>query len=325
MPQPTLYIMTTASAEKGWGHLSRCINIYHSAKTHYQVYFILRDTDPQGLARAQQNNVNIIDEPDFSRLTCAAGDAVLIDNYAFGKDQLNSIKKRGFITIEINDIPQDAKGADVLINHTPGILQQSFPHLETRLYLLGESYLLINPLFYEVTPTTDRPDNTILVLIGATDPLGITQHIIRAARHDNRQYHFLRGAGNAAVEETREPDHLHFHSGLNQAAVRDLMLTCRSVITTASTSALEAICCGCAVFAGTTADNQLVLAEHLSASNLICNLGNIRDRNWEDILPLITEKSAAELVSNTADFRQSVRNNKLDDFFSRLSRGNLWT
>lgn len=324
MRRPSLYIITTASQEQGWGHLSRCINLCSLATPYFEVSFILRKTDQNALNKAKANNLIIINEDDFKIKEAATGDAVIIDDYSFQKSELHNLKKRGFLTIEINDIPEQAIGADILINHTPGISPALFSNNDNKLFLLGPAYLLINPVFYLNQDSSSRIKQSILVMIGATDPFGITQKIINAALNENRQFHFVTGNPEILNKINPRSSHFHFHSNLAPKEVMKLMHTCEAVITTASTSALEAICCGCAVFAGTIAKNQYLLAQQLDKLNMVHNLGDLRTADWGEKLNCISSHTINKLLTRTVQFREDVCENKISALFEKIMKGNLW-
>lgn len=247
---------------------------------------------------------------------------ILIDDYSITSEFILQLKNKGFTTIEINDLPWESKGCDILINQTPGVHLSDFEIKLNKKYFLGVDYLLLRQEFMnKISCEANKNPNSILVMMGGTDPLKIMRKVGEAIeKHPNQfEFTFIQGTktNDSEYYEYLQNNVHGFRYFINVSAenLSLMMLESEFAIVTASTSSLEALLCKCIPITGIIAENQKFLNSQLEKLNLSINLGNLENVHWDSFFAKLPNLETNKLTSEIEKFHKEINIEKFKSIF----------
>lgn len=113
----------------------------------------------------------ITDESDLDKLL-SRRDLLIVDHYEIDEEWRVRYQSAVQTLIVINDIPGKIYGADVIINHCPGINQEKYSTPKETKFLLGLKYAILRPEFleYALNENPGTHGEGIFICFGAADP-----------------------------------------------------------------------------------------------------------------------------------------------------------
>jgi len=194
-PPGTLMIRADSGAERGRGHVMRCLAIAQSWQdAGGDVFFVLHDSGLEQRLRSEAMGVAVI-----STLPGSAEDAkqvielgrernakwLALDGYCFNEAYQLAVKQSGLRLLVLDDLG-DVKRyyADFILNHNPHGESITYPRVEpyTRL-LRGSEYALLRREFkVDRNCRMDVPAvaRRLLITMGASDELNVTERVMQA-------------------------------------------------------------------------------------------------------------------------------------------------
>jgi spore coat polysaccharide biosynthesis predicted glycosyltransferase SpsG len=145
----TLWILTAASPQLGFGHLRRCLVIAEALRDYCLPVFVLDPDDCWSKAHLEDQNFSFFSdggEKAWEFLTSPA--AILIDSrLSIGLDRLiGTAKSRRIPVISIHDLGLNMLPSDQAIDGSIVPLNPELKHPETK-YFTGADYMVLDPIY----------------------------------------------------------------------------------------------------------------------------------------------------------------------------------
>lgn len=325
LPTKKLYILTGGNANVGMGHITRCLNIISKITDLFQdIYLVLQEPDKV----PNQPNLSIITTIDpygFILQHAYENDFVLIDKYNIDKEFVNNLRRKKIISVEVNDIPQDALGCDRLINHTPGIEIKDFPHLPETTFFVGADYLLLREPFINAlhhTAPVKEPYGIVLGF-GSTDPLQLNPKVALAAlRVTDETVHIITSDSNTHIQAllnmAESESRISLHVNIGPEKMIQLIRNTKGCFFPASTMALEAMCCGTALVVGWFVENQSILAQKSAQLGLAINMGNLANANFATCIDNLLKIDRSNMAKKQHDLLDRANASQIREPFKDL-------
>jgi spore coat polysaccharide biosynthesis predicted glycosyltransferase SpsG len=314
-PLKKAWIRTDGDRNIGFGHLLRCQAIANYLPTftflvsESSVPFVPNDI-PYRLV-----------EPDFSVQSAlklatflAPGDLLIIDSYLATSEYVKTIRSLGFKTLQINDLPQDALPANVVLNHCPGLSMSDFSISPGTNYWLGLEYRLLRPDFQKPASINPHKKNPHLFLcFGGTDGGTLIHRALDWASNLSPDFRVSAVVANTQMHAYSLFPGLSLHANLNASQMKSIMADCSLAWVPASTLALECLLLGLPIITGLTADNQAFLHRGLLDFPAVASIGHWDAANSNELIRL-----SLSLVHQTTVDRNIPNQNLLSNQLLKL-------
>lgn len=221
-------------------------------------------------------------------------DVVVLDGYDFEADYQHRLRVSGCGLVYIDDLRAWPVVADVLINHSPGVVESDYQTEAVTSFLLGPAFSLLRQPFLKGAALPQKPTtiDSALVCFGGADPLRLTIRTLGALQHLpklRRLGILLGGAFGDAVELEKlaasAPEvTTTIYRNVPATTLVGLMREYAVVLVPASTVLIEALVLGCPAITGYYADNQQALATYVHAQRQAFSVGNFADLGHADLL-----------------------------------------
>lgn len=214
-------------------------------------------------------------------------DVLVLDGYEFDEAYQQRLRQSSCGLVYVDDLRAWPVVADILINHSPGVLPADYQYFADTQLLLGPAFSLLRPPFLVAAalPATPAGLTSALLCFGGADPLRLTQRTLAAllAVPYLRQLSVVVGSafGDMAALEALAAQpataHLSLHHNVDAATLVGLLRAHEVVVVPASTVLIEALVLGRPVLTGYYADNQRALAGYVHAHRQAFSVGNFAD------------------------------------------------
>lgn len=266
----------------GRGHLSRTIAVAEMFRENFEITFIIiadnKDyCEPllQGWVAAYINSDQTIDtllKPD---------DVIWLDGYHFNKAWVSELKKKVKLVVEINDLPEDAYGADVIVNHCPGISEDQYTGIDALKILTGLNYAMLRPAFLEIAKQTAQAvtgGDGVFVCFGGADPYRIGYHFVDLLLNQGFKDRIYLVTPDASIHfnDRENGRNVKVFSNLNQEEMTFYMKESRVVVVPSSTLSFEAIALRKPVYTVYYVDNQQYIYSGMVKEQLAYGAGQIK-------------------------------------------------
>lgn len=221
-------------------------------------------------------------------------DVLLLDGYHFEADYQRRLRASGCGLVYIDDLRAWPVVADVLINHSPGVMATDYQMAATPTLMLGPAFSLLRRPFLENAALSQAPApaNSALVCFGGADPLRLTIRTLRVllALPHLRRLGVLLGSAfgdTAALEQLPLPAQsplITIYRNVDANRLVELLQDYDLAIVPASTVLIEALVLGRPALTGYYADNQRALATYVHAHQQAFSVGNFADLSDADLL-----------------------------------------
>ena len=282
------WIRTDGDRNIGFGHMVRCQAL---AAFLPKFTFLVSEPSvpfvPDGIPFMVVASDFSVLEAEKQSLMFESGDLLIIDSYLATADYVRSLRQGGIKTIQINDLPQDALPANVVINHCPGLSLSDFPALPETEFWLGLEYRLLRPDFQQpasIDPLKKAPH--LFMCFGGTDGGRLVQNALDWASQLGPAYRVSAVVSNTQSYIGSLFPGLTLHSNLSASEMRSLMAECSLAWVPASTLSLECLVSGLPMIIGITAENQRFLHRGLMEFPSVASIGQWVKLNPNDLLTL---------------------------------------
>ncbi|MGL6446458.1 hypothetical protein ACSZNO_07730 [Aeromonas veronii] len=264
---------TEGDKQRGLGHLSRC----HSYATAWEklggkVQWVI---DGDSIAHQFINGNNVVwKQWQFEKITISLNmDIAIIDSYTASVTQLKKLSSFFKITAYVDDTFRVKYPKGLVIHPTPNVTK--ITNHPSR-WLIGTSWQPIRPDFIDIRKRNKAPKktiNNILVMMGGTDILGITNRIVNITKdiYPTATIHIITNIQTACSSNCI------YYSNLSAKQVAELMYQSDISICAAGQTIFELIASLLPSIIIKTAENQSSQLESISSHNLF----EIID-NWEN-------------------------------------------
>jgi UDP-2,4-diacetamido-2,4,6-trideoxy-beta-L-altropyranose hydrolase len=301
---PRLLFRADGNATIGLGHLVRLLALADQLRDLAPSTFLVREptTAVAQLLTAEGWAVQSLplDQPWLAEADRLAQhvlkptDVLVLDGYHFEADYQRRLRASGCGVVYIDDLLAWPVVADLLINHSPGVVAADYHIAADTRFLLGPAFSLLRRPFLEsaTVPQAPMPVASALVCFGGADPLRLTirtLHALQALPQLRRLGVLLGGAfgDTAALEQLATQTlgaHTTIYRNVNAGALVELLRAYDLAVVPASTVLIEALVLGRPALTGYYADNQRALATYVHTHQQAFSIGNFADLSDADLL-----------------------------------------
>ena len=202
---------------------------------------------------------------------------VVVDHYRVGSAYLEGLTHAGLLVTVIDDVGDRHLPVDLVVNPNHGVATGRYSVSSHTVLLAGLRYALLRREFRVGHLRAEEPRGTveaIAIVMGGSDPHNQTAKVLDGLAqiaYAGRVLVVL-GAENPHAVAARTPS-LDVKVHVDVKDMPALLAEVDLVVSSASTSCVEAMCLGKPVLTVVNADNQKPGAAALAGDGLVCNLG----------------------------------------------------
>ncbi|TJZ77296.1 glycosyltransferase [Chitiniphilus eburneus] len=247
----TLWLYSEGDAARGMGHLSRCLAYAQVWRQSGGDVRWVVDGDAAARGMLGGECVAWHAWQQMPPLPDCGEDVAIVDSYSATLDTLRQISGHAGRTMFLDDTERLAYPDGLVVHAAPGV---GVDRGEAR-WARGPAWQPLRPAFAEVPRRSDVVSaiTRLLVLMGGTDPRGLTSRMVALARqaYPRADIHVVLGSA-----EVPEPAGCTVHCRLDAMAMRDQMLAADLAISAAGQTVCELARCGTPAILIGVADNQ---------------------------------------------------------------------
>jgi UDP-2,4-diacetamido-2,4,6-trideoxy-beta-L-altropyranose hydrolase len=279
-----IIIRTEGGAEKGLGHIIRCIALAEMLQQEFGIIFLSNYITPEIEQQLQGvvtdffgTNTYWNAETEWAQLQqiLKPGDILVFDGYCFDTPLQQLVKQAGYTLVCIDDIHAFPFLADAVINHSGGFTASDY-HLSpySKLYTGLEYGLLRKPFREAAGAKKEFPKNSeCLICFGGADPANDTVKTLEMLAPDHPEVNFHVVTGNAyrfvsSLDIYKNATNIKFHSNLSAHELCGLMQQCGVAITPPSTTAYEYLSVKGLLYLKVIASNQERMFRYLTGHRI---------------------------------------------------------
>ncbi len=275
------------------GHVVRCVALSEMLSEHFEILFILQETETSILDFIETNGFKhhtILRTKDYENDAStfvnllSHDDVAVLDGYHFKTAYQQRIKAAGFQLVAIDDLHAWHQVADVVINHADGISKSEYDCEAYTQLCLGFDYLLLRKAFLQFKKRTKKITavRKCLISMGAADVHKLTykfaealitipsiEQIVLLVSDVNPHRLALKDLQN------QHPDLIHIQQNLSAEMLAEQIDEVDVVICPASSISLEACAVGSIVMSGITAINQKSNLKGLIENDMVIDLDDL--------------------------------------------------
>ena len=221
-------------------------------------------------------------------------DVLVLDGYSFDIEYQRRLRASGCGLVYIDDLLAWPVVADILINHSPGVVAADYQAVADTRFLLGPAFSLLRRPFLEGAALPQAPIllASALVCFGGADPLRLTLRTLNAlqALPQLRRLGVLLGGAfgdTAALEQLvaqAAEATITIYRNVDASALVELLRAYDLAVIPASTVLIEALVLGRPALTGYYADNQRALATYVHTHQQAFAVGNFADLSGAELL-----------------------------------------
>lgn len=290
------------NSQTGLGHLYRLFALVEMYKGDYEFVFITKVNSTLKVIPQNYNfqlipdKITIEEEPKWLLENFEPKEHIVIaDGYQFVSSYQNKIKKFGYKLIYIDDLTTEYMYADVVVNHSPGVVKSDYKSEEYTQFALGTNYALLRPSFLSVAKKqkTITSIDTVFINFGGADSNDLTKKTIKALLKlkqivkINVVFGAVYGKEKATKLKEEYKNSIQTYSNLSEKELLRVMQSCNFAIAPSSTILFELFCVKIPIYSGYFAKNQKNAFKHFKKLGLIGGFGNfdkINDVNYRGSL-----------------------------------------
>jgi UDP-2,4-diacetamido-2,4,6-trideoxy-beta-L-altropyranose hydrolase len=292
------------------GHVYRLLSLAEILKPTYEVLFCTQTNNQQilnNIASQVHQLIQLTEQFEYClpdekendaeisfdlQYIIRKDDIVITDGYWFREKYQKSVKKTGAKLVMIDDFANQHFYADAVINHAPGLTQNSYKGETYTKYYLGLSYALIRKAFFE-QPKTKNTKNSIAVFIafGGSDPYRLsikyTEYLLK---HTTFDIHLI--SSNlfeltllTLINHLKQQfgQRLNVYNNLKANELKHVLDKCTYAIVPSSTILYECLARGLKCITGYYTENQLFIYNGFVQEKYCIGLGDFRKQNEQTL------------------------------------------
>lgn len=296
-------IRADGSSEIGLGHLVRCLALAEMLKNRFSVTFNCKYI-PESIASDIQESgfslKRIQTEEEWLEIL-SEDDVVVLDHYDFDTAFQARIKGKGSKLVCIDDLHDKKFIADIIINHSPGVLPEDYEAEPYTSFALGPAFSLLRPRFIEASRQDKKQKDidSIMICFGGSDIKNLTEKVLKVVLDFTEFGSINVVLGAAYLYRTtitsiaeKEP-RLHLMESLDEQGMISVIQSSDLSIIPASGILLETIAGGSLPLICYYADNQKELFHYFQSSELLPSFNAIdfdQEELHRGILQLLNTK-----------------------------------
>jgi len=308
----------------GMGHFTRTLALAEVLNEHFHCIFATQQPTEYQITEIERicHGQIVLPEDDTHYgkfLTHLNGtEIVVLDNYYFTTEYQIAIKAKGCKLVCIDDLHDQHFVADVIINHAEGVDSSVYSVEPYTKLFLGFRYALLRKEFRVKTQLIKDKKFSCLIMIGGTDPFGITNNILELLSSTEIQKPIAVIANSKSYYNSVE-----WFQNLTASEVVKLMENAEFGIFSASTIAIEACAKRLPFICGYFVKNQIELYNGIKKSKLAICIDDFRTLNKNQLLYALSDLSNDEIKNSIQQRQKKAISNQMQLRYIRLFK-NLW-
>lgn len=275
-----IYIRVDGGSKIGLGHLVRCNALALMLKEDYDITFVTFPI-PNDISEDLISNgfrlIKIESEEEFFDIITPV-DLIILDHYELDSIYQKKIKEIGCKLICLDDLHDKKFYADLIINHTPGIVESDYKAQPYTKFALGIEYALLRPAFLEIARQHRQIEKieTLFICFGGADFKNLTSITLNVALEFQslKKIIIVTGSSFEFKNELKllinNNSKIDWFSAVSDEEILGLMLLSDLAIVPSSGILLEILSAGCKVITGMYIENQSKALKNVSLqSNII--------------------------------------------------------
>ncbi len=257
-------IITEGFYKTGYGHLTRCLSIYHAFEERniFPVFFINGDPDCGKVIPDTRHMIFdwLKDSEELYKRT-AGSDVVIIDSYLAPLEIYNKFSASVSYPVFIDDYMRLEYQAGIIINGSINAEKLNYPVRPDQTLLLGTKYIPLRKDFWRVRDKLIRPEvQSVLLTFGGQDTMNMTPRLLQmlVRNHPALTKKVVVGSGFKnleLIEAAKDTRTELYHAPLSGDMLR-IMLESDVAFSAAGQTIYELACVGVPTIALSVADNQ---------------------------------------------------------------------
>ncbi|MGI4991242.1 PseG/SpsG family protein [Halobacteriovorax sp. GFR7] len=274
-----IIIVTVSDKNRGLGHISRCVSLYHMMKDHFNISFIVNDIDFSINSFNELKYCNIdsftsFQSPDF---IIDHQSIYVLDGYDFTLEFQKKLKENCQKLIMIDDLNDRDINCDAIINYNLNGPNEIYKIKEQ---YKGIKYALLRPIFLNNIKKKSNNynlnfKNALITLGGGIKYNGIVK-IVKALHELNIKISVIINPLHPEYRQLKEMN-VELYWNLNEVEIYNIFENKDFVISAPSVTSFELLSMLKPFFVIQTADNQEKNFKELINQKLAFNLGHIND------------------------------------------------
>ncbi len=275
---PTAWIRVDANKILGRGHLSRCLALADMIKEDWSVCFLMQASN-QAFCEPLLADWPVVyfEHDDVLQTLLNPKDLLVVDSYAI--DNVWRLKHRELVAclVDINDIPGKILGADIIINHCPGLNANQYEVEPDTVLLLGMEYAILRITFlaYAQTAKLDLAGEGVFICFGGADPyqLGHQAALSILQAGFEAPVWLVSSAESPLLECLLAYTNFHLLHNLSANQMKKYMLQSRVLLISASILSFEAVALRKPMLVLYYVDNQALIYKGLVENGMAAGFG----------------------------------------------------
>ena len=315
-------IRADGSPEIGLGHLVRCMALADMLVGSFEIAFISKKIPETIKAQLKEKGflVKVISsEEDF--FTILSGEEIVVlDHYGLDSTYQKRIKSIGCKLVCIDDLHENLFFADLIINHSPGILPQDYQAQEYTKFALGPKYALLRPAFIEAAGLEREESDVknIMICFGGSDFKNLTHSVLQVVQRMEQISKITVILGAAYIHResidaiAKSNPTIRVLSSLDEEGMLSEIRTADLAIIPSSGILYEVIAGGCVPLICYYADNQKKFFDYFKQKEKVLSFdaANFSGEDLEIIVTnILNKKTKMENVPFRKDISESSSNN----------------
>lgn len=280
-----VFIFTEGGKSFGFGHIGRCAALYQAfASRNFTPRLVINgDGAVAAFAKGMNSDVGCWFEGNsLDKLLAAEPDVVVIDSYTAPEAVYRMVSEAVRAAIFLDDYERIFYPLGFVVNPTACPEQFSYPAREGMVYLLGEGYMPLRSVFWDVPQrSVSERVGHILLTMGGSDMKQATPLCYQAikAEYPAAKKTVILGHGcapDAALLEQAD-ERTEFVAALDAGQMKARMLEADLAVSAGGQTLYELARCGVPALAVCVADNQVANIRGLKRKGVIEDCGRIDD------------------------------------------------
>jgi len=280
------------NSSTGLGHMYRLFSLVEIVKDTFDFVFLTHETSADTIIPISYTkeiipaSVSIENEPLWLASNFSVKEYIIIaDGYQFIEPYQLKIKGLGYKLMYVDDLAKEHMYADIVINHSPYIMENHYSKEVYTKLALGTQYALLRPLFLNQAKQNKsiKEIDCAFVCFGGADPFNLTIKAVKALLKIPiiKKINVVLGGAFKHKEifdlQVKNVNRIKIFKNLSEEKLIMVMQESNFAIAPASTILYELCCVKMPVLSGFYVDNQELIYKGFLNSNAVYNGENIKN------------------------------------------------
>ncbi len=290
-------IRVDGNTKIGLGHIYRGIALADILKDNYIVEFVTRKNSTISPIQDLEFNYKFIPdevkfykESNWFKENYSIDTIIVLDGYDFDELYQQKIKNLNYRLVYIDDFAKGKQRADLVINHSPGVVESDYKKEKYTDLALGLKYALLRKSFIEFDRTkipVKNKVNTVFISFGGADSNDFSFLTVKEVMdlESIRNINVVLGAANKNSNIFKlESSKLKIHKNLSEQDIFKLMREADLAIVPSSTTSIELASLGIPMILGYFVDNQKGIYDGFLYKKAVIPIDSFNKYNFKNII-----------------------------------------